>query len=142
MTLAKLRLLGLQSSWGLLAELAWLSPKRLDALMQRTPDPLLQRLKDQFDAEFDAALGMEAQGPDPTDDLAWFPAWVLCARPDWVSHLTQAQAGQHTQPEQAMCLMVELLGLERQGRHHDIVVHRKSLRALHPGLYAAYMKTR
>ena len=142
MTEAKLRLLGLQSSWGLLAELAWLSPQRLDALLQRAPDLLLQRLKDQFDAGFDAALGADGAGPDPVADLAWFPAWVLCARPDWVGHLALAQPGQHSAPEQAMRLMVELLGLERQGRHHDVVAHRKHLRALHPGLYAAYLKTR
>lgn len=142
MTQARLGLLGLQSSWGLLAELAWLAPKRLDALLQHAPDPLLQRLKDQFDAGFDAALDTDGAQTDPTADWAWFPAWVLCARPDWVSHLASAQPGQHRAPEQAMRLMVELLGLERQGRHHDIVAHRKRLRALHPGLYAAYMKTR
>jgi len=34
------------------------------------------------------------------------------------------------------------LGLERQGRHHDIVERRKALRDLHPSLYAAYMRTR
>ena len=32
-------------NWGLLAELAWLSPARFDALTQRLADPLLQRLR-------------------------------------------------------------------------------------------------
>ena len=142
MTQARLGLLGLQASWGLLAELAWLSPKRLAALLQHASDAVLQRLTEQFEAEFDAAAEANGAGADPTADWAWFPAWVLCARPDWVGYLASAQASQHSAPEQAMRLLVELLGLERQGRHHDIVAHRKSLRALHPGLYAAYMKTR
>jgi len=142
MTQAKLGLLGLQASWGLLAELAWLSPRRLDALLQQAQDPLLQRLTEQFDAEFEPAMAVAGATTDPSADWAWFPAWVLCVRPDWVSHLALAQAGQHSAPEQAMRLMVELLGMERQGRHHDIVARRKSLRDLHAGLYAAYMKTR
>ena len=41
-----------------------------------------------------------------------------------------------------MRLMVELLGLEHQGRHHDIVGKRKNLRDLNAALFAAYMKSR
>ncbi|SCK08316.1 hypothetical protein VAR608DRAFT_0233 [Variovorax sp. HW608] len=37
-----------------------------------------------------------------------------------------------------MRLLLELLGLERQGRHHDVVERRKALRDTHPSLYAAY----
>jgi hypothetical protein len=39
-------------------------------------------------------------------------------------------------------LLVHLLGLEHQGRHHDLVKLRKNLRDLHAGLFAAYIKTR
>lgn len=138
MTQAKLHLHGLQVTWGLLAELAWLSPSRLEPLVQTSPDPTLQRLKDQFDAAFEATS-------DPADaaaELAWFPAWVLTQRPALVAHLAQGQASLHSAPEQAMRLLVNLLGLERQGRHHDIVQLRKNLRDLNPWLYGAYMKTR
>ena len=138
MTQAKLHLYGLQATWGLLAELAWLSPNRLDALVQGAPDPTLPRLKGQFEAEFEATA-------DPTDaahELAWFPAWVLTERPQLVASLAQAQTSLHSAPEQAMRLLVNLLGLERQGRHHDIVSLRKSLRDLNPWLYGAYMRTR
>jgi len=38
--------------------------------------------------------------------------------------------------------LVELLGLERRGRQRDIVERRKTLRDLHPGLYAQYMRVR
>ncbi|MDD4943256.1 MAG: hypothetical protein PHQ13_06945, partial [Rhodoferax sp.] len=72
----------------------------------------------------------------------WFPAWVLTTQPQHAPDLALAQPGQHSAPEQAMRLLINLLGLEHQGRHHDLVKLRKSLRGLHAGLYAAYMKTR
>ena len=75
-------------------------------------------------------------------DLAWFPAWILTDKPALSRQLSQAQRSLHTAPEQAMRLQLELLGLERQGRHHDVVARRKALRDAHPSLYAAYMKTR
>lgn len=138
MAQAKLHLLGLPASWSLLAELAWLAPKRLEAVAQSARDPVLQRLKDQFDASFEP----DSDSADVTQDLAWFPAWVLTHQPREVAHLSQAQPGQHSAPEQAMRLLVNLLGLERQGRQHDIVAYRKSLRDLNGWLYAQYMKTR
>ena len=138
MTQARLHVYGLQATWGLLAELAWLSPQRLDALVQGAPDPTLPRLKDQFEDEFEAAC----DSADAAADLAWFPAWVLTSRPQYAAFLAQAQPSLHGAPEQAMRLLVNLLGLERQGRHHDIVNLRKSLRDLNPWLYGAYVKTR
>jgi hypothetical protein len=41
-----------------------------------------------------------------------------------------------------MRLLVELIGLERQGRHHDVVERRRALRDMHGILYGAYMKAR
>ncbi|MBW8829014.1 MAG: hypothetical protein JF606_06210 [Burkholderiales bacterium] len=134
MSQARLHLFGLQATWPMLAELAWLSPRRLAELVPRSPDPLLPQLVRRFEADF--------EGAGEAADLAWFPAWVLAERPQLAEHLAAAQASQHSSPEQAMRLLVELLGLEHQGRHHDIVEKRKTLRELHPSLYAAYMKTR
>ncbi|HEY8905031.1 MAG TPA: hypothetical protein VIM63_03230 [Rhodoferax sp.] len=131
---ARLALQGLQPSWGLLAELAWLSPIRLEAVISHRPGPLLQPLLTRFWQEF--------EGAGDASDLAWFPAWVLTERPALAPHLAQAQAGQHSVPEQAMRLVLELLGLERQGRHHDVIERRKTLRGLHASLYAAYMASR
>lgn len=142
MAQARLNLLGLQASWPLLAELAWLSPQRLSALAQTSPDPILKRLKAQFDAEFEPGLVLTANPPQADDDMAWFPAWVLIERPQLAPHLAQAQPGVHSAPEQALRLLVNLLGLEHQGRHQDIIGHRKTLRGLHGGLYTAFMKTR
>jgi hypothetical protein len=142
MAQAKLHLYGLQASWALLAELAWLSPKRLYALIEASPDPTLQRLKDQFEAGFELEIDAASALADSESDLAWFPAWVLIERPQVVANLAQAQAAQHGAPEQAMRLLVNLLGLERQGRHNDIVQLRKDLRDLNLWLYREYMKTR
>lgn len=138
MAQAKLHLRGLHAAWPLLAELAWLAPRRLDALIQTAGEPMLQRLKDRFDASFEpSGLGTEAD-----QDITWFPAWVLTLQPHCLPDLALAQPGQHSAPEQAMRLLVNLLGLERQGRHHDIVAHRKSLRDLNGWLYAQHMKSR
>jgi hypothetical protein len=131
---ARMHLFGLQPTWAMLAELAWLSPRRFDELVLRSGDPILQQLIRRFEANF--------EGVGDASDLAWFPAWVLTDRSDLADHLGAAQRSQYSAPEQAMRVLVELLGLERQGRHHDIIARRKTLRDLHPSLYAAYMKTR
>ena len=102
--------------------------------MQRSANPVLQQLSAKFEASF--------EGEGDAGDLAWFAAWLLTERPNLADALGAAQASQHSPPEQAMRVLVELLGLERQGRHHDIVARRKTLRDLHPSLYAAYLQTR
>lgn len=134
MAQARLHLYGLQPTWAMLAELAWLSPRRFDELVQRSGDPVLQQLVRKFEANF--------EGAGDVNDLAWFPAWVLTDHPGLADHLGPAQGSQHHPPEQAMRVLIELLGLERQGRHHDIIARRKTLRDLRPSLYGAYMKTR
>jgi hypothetical protein len=131
---ARLKLQGLLTNWGLLAELAWMSPQRLQGLLTQSDDPILQALVAKFELNF--------EGTGDGQDLAWFPAWVLTERPALARALTQAQAGQHTEPEQALRVMLELLGLERQGRQRDLVEARKSLRILNQALYTAYMATR
>jgi hypothetical protein len=73
---------------------------------------------------------------------SWFVAWVLTERPEVAEHLSAAQPSLHNAPERAFRILIELLGLERQGRQRDIAERRKTLRDLHPSLYAAYMKTR
>jgi hypothetical protein len=135
---ARLHLFGLRATWPLLAELGWLSPALLEDVARRSPDPLLPQLMRSFEANFEAG----PQGAGEIGDLSWFAAWVLTERPALREQLALAQASEHSAPEQAMRLLVELLGLERQGRHADIVARRKVLRDLQPWLYAAYMKSR
>lgn len=131
---ARCRESGLDTLWPLLAELAWLSPARASALCTRLGDPLLARLHERFEADFDPTSA--------ATDMAWFPAWLLTQTPALAPHLSQAQRCQHSPPEQGMRLVVELLGLERQGRHHDLVQRRRALRDLNAALYTAYMATR
>ncbi|HSV84871.1 MAG TPA: hypothetical protein VLK85_37180 [Ramlibacter sp.] len=134
MAQARLRLQGLDESWDLLAELAWLSARLLDDLLQTVADPVLHRLRERFDTTFDAGAGV--------DDLAWFPAWLLTEKPSLAPRLARAQRCAFGPPEQALRLLVELLGLERQGRQRDLVQRRKELRDAHPALYACYLATR
>lgn len=134
MTEARLQVFGLQATWPMIAELGWLSPARLTDLLHRCEDPLLSALVRKFKAHF--------EGAGDAGDAAWFAAWVLTERPDAAKHLSAAQPAQHSAPERALRVLVELLGLEHQGRQRDIVERRKALRDLHPSLYAAYMKTR
>lgn len=151
MAQAKLHTHGLRAAWPLLAELVWLAPQRLPALAAAAPAPQLGRLMEQFESAWDD-LDAPAITQCATVKIAvkeasirawsWFPAWVLTAQPQHAPDLAQAQPGQHTPPEQAMRLLINLLGLEHQGRHHDLVKQRKSLRDLHAGLYAAYMASR
>jgi hypothetical protein len=134
---ARLHQFGLQATWALLAELGWLSPALLADVAQRSPDPLLPQLIHRFEANFDATSPGEGE-----IDLSWFAAWVLIEHPALREQLAVAPASLHSAPEQAMRLLVELLGLERQGRHADIVARRKVLRDVQPSLYAVYMKSR
>lgn len=126
--------LGLDASWPLFAELAWLAPQRSADLMRRIRHAELDRLRRAFDAGFD--------GDGGPDEFAWFPAWLLVERPALAPRLAEAQAGNHTPPEQAMRTLVELIGLEHQGRQSDRVPLRARLAALHAGLFAAYMRRR
>jgi hypothetical protein len=131
---ARLHLLGLQASWPLLAELAWLAPERLDAVARAVRDPMLQSPLLKFEQGF--------EGEGDTSDLAWFPAWMLIQQPALAPTLTQAQASQHRPPEEAMRLLLVLLGLERQGRQRELIEHRKALRVLSGALYGLYMARR
>jgi len=131
---ARYRLEGLDATWAMLAELAWLSPGRFDELRRCLADPLLDRLHARFEASY--------EGEGRTADLAWFPAWTLTETPALAPLLGQAQASQQAAPEQAMRLLLNLLALERQGRHRDLVERRKDLRDLNPALFAAYIRTR
>jgi len=131
---ARLALQGLQANWALLAELAWLKPALLAEVIERSPEPLLQQFVSQFLQSY--------EGAGDASDLSWFVAWVLIERPALSSALTLAQASGDTEPELAMRALIELLGLERQGRQRELVERRKTLLALNASLYATYMAKR
>jgi hypothetical protein len=123
---------GLESAWCLLMELAWIDAHAFNRLADQLPAPALHKhLKD-----FDAALD------DDEPDRAWFPAWLLIALPALSSVMRDTQPGSNHAPERVARLIVDLLALEKQGRHADIVTLRKKLRDGHAGLFAFYMQTR
>jgi hypothetical protein len=53
-----------------------------------------------------------------------------------------AAASRGSPAEQGWQLMMTLLSLERQGRHAELIEHRRRLKGLHEGLYRAYTKSR
>jgi len=134
MTEARYRADGLDLAWPMLTELAWLAPVRCVALISRLGDVSLDALRKQFDAQF--------IGTGELTDFAWFPAWLLTVKPGLADRLREAQLSRHVDAERATSMLLQILSLERQGRHHDLIERRQALRDLHGGLYAAYMKTR
>jgi hypothetical protein len=122
---------GPDSAWPLLAELAWMAPQRMPALLALLPDKRLHKLA----RDFESALEDEP-------DWAWWPAWLLVEQPLLAATLDAAETAAESAPERAFKVVRSLLRLERQGRHHDIVALRGRLKELHPALFAAYMATR
>lgn len=123
----------LAPAWPLLAELAWLAPQRFDELARSLDSPVLTRLLRAFDGV------MEVDSPG---DLAWFPAFVLLAEPVHAEALRESRMSRGSAPERTMRLVLQLLDLERQGRHAEIVASRKKLRDLHSALFERYLQTR
>ena len=118
--------------WPLMAELAWLAPERLDALLVIAP-VAVNRLKTSFLTTF------ENNGEH--HDLAWFPAWLLIHHSKLRDLLRPAQPAQNT-PAQAFHLLLDLLHLERTGQQGTQIPHRAKLRALAPDLFADFMRSR
>lgn len=98
------------------AELAWLSAIRLDGLMQRLKASCLTTLRKTFDSRF--------EGDGAVEDLMWFPASALIDKPRVADMLRQTQQSTQSSPERAMRLLLELLNLDRHGRHHELVERR------------------
>lgn len=120
--------------WPLLAELAWMAPKRARALAAGLGLTELDRLIHDFDAGF--------EGDGTADDFACFPAWALLVDRALAAGLATAQEGALTPAERCARLVLRLLTLERQGRHDELIAGRAKLRAAQPALFARYMRDR
>ena len=146
MAQARYRLQGLDSTWPLLAELAWLAPARLVGVTQALQDPLLQRLLQRFEQDVDLVSASTNSSTNSSTNtshpLAWLPAWLLIDQPALLERLREARTGQDSPPERSFRLLVELLGLERQGRQAELIGHRKRLRDAQPVLFDAYLRRR
>ncbi len=131
---ATARISGLDALWPLIAELSWMAPERAVAAIDELEMPELTAFVTAFDREL--------EGEGSATDFAWFPAWVLAAHSRLAGHFREAQAGSGTPPERCARLLLNMLALERQGRHNDLVEGRKRLRDAHPTLFARYMRSR
>ena len=126
---------GADAAWPLLAEALWLAPARAATLLPTLADAGLDRLVARFEERFDPHAGSR-------DDWAWLPAFALVDQPLLAGPLAAATPPAETAPGEGFTVLMSLLRLERQGRHHDIVAQRARLRALSTTLFAAYMATR
>lgn len=135
MTQARWRGNGADAGWPLLAEALWLAPTRAAALLPALADARLERLVARFEERVDPAAASGA-------DWAWLPAFALVEQPLLAGPLSSAIVPTETAPGEAFGVVMALLRLERQGRHHEIVAHRARLQALSANLFAAYMATR
>ncbi len=124
---------GLERAWHLLMELAWIDADTFNALAHRLKSPPLHKLLRVFDGAFD---------DEPAPGHAWFPAWLLVTAPAMATVLRETQTCNGKAPERTARLIAELLALEKQGRHADIVARRKTFRDLHAGLYGIYIASR
>lgn len=130
---ARFALGGIEAAWPLLIELSWLNASNFGELARR----LDSRVLDGLLRNFQSAIAAEGD-----TELAWFAAWLSIAEPATVAILRQTQQGQDSLPERTARLIADLLGLERQGRHAEVVELRKKLRDLHAELFALYMRSR
>jgi hypothetical protein len=135
MTQARWRGEGADAAWPLLAEALWLTPARAAALLPVLADKRLDQLVARFEERFDPTTESGAQ-------WAWLPAFALVDQPLLAGPLSPASPPAETAHGTAFTVVMALLRLERQGRHHEIVTHRARLRALSTTLFAAYMATR
>lgn len=132
---ARWQMQGADAGWPLVAEALWIAPAPAHALLATIGlfDTRLKRLARKFEQDFE---------PAQADDWAWLPAWALVEQPLLAEVLDTASADSGSAPEQGCKLVLALLRLERQGRHHDVIAHRRQLQASSPRLFAAYMRTR
>jgi hypothetical protein len=131
---SEFRISGLSAAWPLLSELAWMAPSTAATLAGALQSPDLDGLVRRFNAEF------EGEG-DP-GNFAWFPAWVLIAEPQWAAAMRLAQPGANTPAERSARQLINLLALERQGLHAQVIEGRRRLRDINQRLFQLYMRRR
>ena len=123
---------GLDGAWPLLMELAWIDAPAFRRLAGQLPAPALHKHLKDFETDIE----------DNEPAHAWFPAWLLIAVPALSSVMRTTQPGNNHAAERVARLIFELLALEKQGRHAEIVARRKKLRDGHAGLFDIYMRSR
>jgi hypothetical protein len=124
---------GLEAVWCLLVELVWMAPQAFRELAPRLPSEPLHKLLNAFDASLGDEDGL---------DVSWFPAWLLIDVPAMASVIRQTRSGSGKPAERVARSILDLLALEKQGRHAELVAQRRQFRDQHEVLYRYYMSTR
>ncbi|MFZ4537631.1 hypothetical protein [Propionivibrio sp.] len=120
--------------WPLVAELAWIAPALLAAVIPRAAPATVLRLCREFstDAELD---------DDENDESTWFPAWLLVEHPELLPCLRTVQPNDSI-PARSAALLIDLLIGERKGSTQTLVDKRKQLRDIAPSIFALYLARR
>jgi hypothetical protein len=117
--------------WPLVADLAWIAPALLAALLPRAAPTTALRLYQEF------CVTVENEGTE----TPWFPAWLLVEHSDLLQSLRFAQA-QGSPPARSAALLIDLLIGERRGLTPALLDKRRQLRELAPTIFGRYMAHR
>jgi len=123
--------------WPLVAELAWIAPALLAALLaagahRASPATVLRCYRE---------FCSEAEADGESDELAWFPAWLLIEHAELLPRLRTAHP-HDSRPARSAALLIDLLLGERRGLTPSVVDKRQQLRDLAPAIFARYMARR
>lgn len=123
--------------WPLIAELAWIAPVLLAALLaagdRRAASVSVLRYYREFCSE--------AEADGESDETVWFPAWLLIEHAELLPRLRTAHP-HDSRPARSAALLIDLLLGERRGLTLALVEKRQQLRELAPALFARYMAHR
>lgn len=123
--------------WPLLAELAWIAPALLAALFAAEVDRAASATVLRYYREFCS----EAEADGESDELTWFPAWLLVEHAELLLWLRTAHP-HDSRPARSAALLIDLLLGERRGLMPAVVAKRQQLRDLAPAIFARYMARR
>lgn len=123
--------------WPLVAELAWIAPALLATLLaagdHRTASASVLRYYREFCSE--------AEADGESDEIVWFPAWLLTEHAELLPRLRTAHP-HDSRPARSAALLIDLLLGERRGLTPAVVDKRQQLRTLAPAIFARYMARR
>jgi hypothetical protein len=123
--------------WPLVAELAWIAPALLAGLLATEVHSAASATVLHYYRVFCS----EAEADGETNELVWFPAWLLIEHAELLPRLRTTH--QHdSRPARSAALLIDLLLGERRGLTPAVVDKRQQLRDLAPAIFTRYMARR
>jgi hypothetical protein len=123
--------------WPLFAELAWIAPALLAALLAAGAHRVAFATVLRYYREFCS----EAEADGESDEIVWLPAWLLIEHAELLPRLRTAHP-HDSRPARSAALLIDLLLGERSGLTPAVVDKRQQLRDLAPAIFARYMARR